>query len=488
MFKSVFAKYLTAFAAIILVSFVTVALIVRSMVTNYASESKEEKVTAVAESARDLMMSDYENVDGQYEFEDYVAESKGRLVEMLNAIGHLDTDKAKSLTVFVTDEVGRVILSVQQSVVSEQVMIGEKIISEIYRDGIYKGKGMLDGILETRHLICAHRLETGGEIIGTVFACSSSAREEALVSVMTETIIMASLWVMLAAMIAVYFISDRIISPLHSMKNAAKEFAKGNFETRVSVRGSDEISELGAAFNNMAQSLEQLETMRNSFLANVSHDLRTPMTTISGFIDGINSGAIPPEKHPYYLGIISSEVHRLSRLVSQLLDISKLESGDRKFTPTPFDICEMARLILISFEQKIDAKRLEVSFDTDKDSMIALADRDAIHQVLYNLCDNAIKFSEEGGAFRIAIRRKEGRKLTVSVYNDGIGIPSEDLPFVFDRFYKTDKSRGLDKNGVGLGLYIVKTILEAQGETISVQSEHERFCEFTFTLTETDNK
>jgi signal transduction histidine kinase len=212
------------------------------------------------------------------------------------------------------------------------------------------------------------------------------------------------------------------------------------------------------------------------------------MTTISGFIDGINSGAIPPEKHSYYLNIISGEVHRLSRLVSQLLDISKLESGDRKFVPAPFDVCETARLILISFEQRIEEKRLDILFETDADSMIAYADKDSIHQVMYNLCENAIKFSREEGMLRISIKRGEKNKLVISVYNEGAGIPREDLPLVFDRFYKSDKSRGLDKNGVGLGLYIVKTIVEAQGESISVQSEPGEYCEFVFTLEESDRK
>jgi signal transduction histidine kinase len=299
---------------------------------------------------------------------------------------------------------------------------------------------------------------------------------------------MTSLWVMLAAFIAVYFISDRIISPLHHMKSAVKEYAKGNFETQIVVRGNDEISELSAAINNMAKSLHHLETMRNSFLANVSHDLRTPMTTIAGFIDGINSGAIPPEKHSYYLGIISTEVHRLSRLVTELLDISKLESGDRKFLPEPFDVSEMARLILISFEQKIDAKRLDVSFETDEDSVIAFADKDAVHQVLYNLCDNAIKFAYEGGAYRISIRRNEKQKILVSVYNEGVGIAKEDLPFVFDRFYKTDKSRGLDKSGVGLGLYICKTIIDAHSEQIFAESPNDNGSEFWFTLKEAENQ
>jgi signal transduction histidine kinase len=268
------------------------------------------------------------------------------------------------------------------------------------------------------------------------------------------------------------------------MTGASKKFAKGDFSARVTVYGNDEVAELGKSFNNMAESLDSLEKMRNSFLANVSHDLRTPMTTIAGFIDGITSGAIPPEKHDYYLGVISAEVHRLSRLVTQLLDISRLESGERKFNFAPCDIAELSRIILISFEQRIEQKRLDVEFDSEDDEMLAVADKDSIHQVIYNLCHNAIKFSNEGGRFKISLSRIADGKIRISVFDEGETISEEDSKMVFDRFYKTDKSRGLDKNGVGLGLYICKTIIDAHGETIGVESYEGVGTEFYFTLKE----
>ena len=485
MFKSVFAKYVTAFAMIILISFSTVALIIASMVTDYASESKKESIDWFAKMSQSIVESDYEKENGNYMFDDYVQRNREHFKGLLDAVAQSDS----SLTLFLTDEDGKILLiGTHNDGLAPGLILSADIMNAVFTSDGYRERGTLD-VFKNKHLISAYAIRSSTSTpIGAVFVCSSAAREENLVSTMTETIIMTSLWVMLAAFIAVYFISDRIISPLHHMKSVIKEYAKGNFEPQIVVRGNDEISELSAAINNMAQSLHHLETMRNSFLANVSHDLRTPMTTIAGFIDGINSGAIPAEKHSYYLGIISTEVHRLSRLVSELLDISKLESGDRKFLPEPFDICEMARLILISFEQKIDAKRLDVSFETDDDSVFAFADKDAVHQVLYNLCDNAIKFAVDGGAYRIRICRTDRQKLQVSVYNEGVGIAKEDIPFVFDRFYKTDKSRGLDKSGAGLGLYIAKTIMEAQGESISVESEPGQYCEFTFTLSEPPKK
>jgi signal transduction histidine kinase len=205
------------------------------------------------------------------------------------------------------------------------------------------------------------------------------------------------------------------------------------------------------------------------------------MTTIAGFIDGIRDGVIPPEERDHYLEVVSKEVHRLSRLVSSLLDLSRIQAGDRKFKPAPFDICEMARLILISFEAEIEKKSLNVEFDCKRDRITVLADRDAIYQVFYNICHNAVKFSRDGGTLRIRICDVE-KRVRVSVYNEGQGIPQEDLPYVFERFYKSDKSRGLDKTGVGLGLFISKTIVEAHGERLCVESKSGENCEFSFTL------
>ena len=252
---------------------------------------------------------------------------------------------------------------------------------------------MLEGVFDTPHMFYTAPVFTeDGYVCGTVFACSATATQDELLGVMIKTIIISSLWIMLAALIAVYIITERVIGPLKDMSRMAKEFAKGNFEARVPVRGRDEVASLAVAFNDMADSISRLEVMRNTFVANVSHDLRTPMTTISGFIDNILSGAIPPEKHQYYLELIRTEVGRLARLVSSLLDISRIQAGERKFEMRPFDVCEMARRILISFEAKIEGKHLDVEFDCDRDRMPVLADHDAIYQILYNICDNAVKF------------------------------------------------------------------------------------------------
>jgi signal transduction histidine kinase len=388
--------------------------------------------------------------------------------------------------IFLTDKDGSIQMSNELATgVSVSGTVSVNIFDELLLTGKLERLDTLDGLFEETFITYAVPvLIHDQELAGSVFVCASAESLYQLVEITIKTIIMTSLWVLLAALIAVYFITEKIIGPLKDMGKAAKSFAAGRFDVRVPVIGQDEVAELATAFNNMAGSLASLEEMRRTFLANVSHDLRTPMTTIGGFIDGILEGAIPPEKHEYYLSIIASEVRRLSRLVSTLLDIARIQAGDRKFNMTPFDICEMARQILISFEQKIDAKHLDVEFDCDEDKMYVVADRDAIYQILYNICDNGVKFSREAGKYKINIKSRD-RRVYISVYNEGQGISAADIPYVFDRFYKGDKSRGLDKTGTGLGLFIAKTIIDAHNEEIWVKSEVDKYCEFTFTLKQT---
>lgn len=483
--RSSFAKYLTAFVVIITVSFLALSSIITSIIRNYVTNDTEEKL----EFATDMIV-DY--IDGQRfeELESYIATQQ--LSVFLVPIVDFDT----KFEVIVCDESGKILLSTAygsngdyESYTSRDMgkINVEKQLSKITEDDgtySYSHEGTLGGILKSKSTVCAKEIICGGDVCGYVMTVANTTTEDKLVSISRRAVLNSSVWVLLAAVIAVYFITERIIHPMRSMTVAAKKFAKGDFSARVTVYGKDEVSDLANAFNNMAESIDSLEKMRNSFLANVSHDLRTPMTTIAGFIDGITSGAIPPEKHEYYLGIISAEVHRLSRLVNQILDVSRLESGERKFNYTDFNVAEVARLILISFEQKIEDKKLEVSFESDSDDMIVNADKDAIYQVLYNLCHNAIKFSREGGRFEIRITKTQSRKVQITVFDEGQGISPEDAKFVFERFYKTDESRGLDKHGVGLGLYICKTIIDAHDEKIWVESETEDSTAFVFTLKE----
>jgi signal transduction histidine kinase len=357
------------------------------------------------------------------------------------------------------------------------------LLDDIVRNGELRDLGDSAGLLRARGLVYGTGVyDEMGRLIGIVVVHTENQSMDAMLRTTTRAMTIAAFWIALAALVGVYILSERIIRPLKHMSRAAKHFAAGQFDIRVPVAGGDEIAELATAFNQMADSLARNEDMRRTFLANVSHDLRTPMTTISGFIDCILSGAIPPEKHEHYLRIIRDEVLRLSRLVASLLDISRIQAGDRKFVMEPFDICEMGRQIIISFEQKIDKKRLEVEFDCDDDNMFVTGDHDAIYQIFYNITDNAVKFANEGGLLRISLAKVEKSKVKVAVYNEGDGIPYDDQPYIFERFYKSDRSRGKDKTGVGLGMFIAKTIIEAHKEVIALESEPGKYCEFYFTL------
>lgn len=489
MLKSTFAKYLTAFITILLISFIVLSSVVTGVVRDHVQKDQEHKLiktsTAIANYISGLNLEDLENavksgvlprtiaplINSDDDMHIIIADSKGTVL--------LSTVNAKET------ELGRVPITVNDK---DLGVVDFKDFDEIEsEDGKYLSyKGKIQEIIDEKIQLCVKKVSVNNKHVGYTVSFISTEREDYVVQSARRGVTSNALWIMLAAVIAVYFITERIINPLKNMTVAVKKFAKGDFTSRVTVSGNDEVAELGEAFNNMADTLDRFEKTRNSFLASVAHDLRTPMTTISGFIDGINSGAIPREKHDYYLGIISNEVHRLSRLVSDLLDLTRIESGDKKFNMTTFDVAEVARIVLISFEQKIEEKNLNVIFESDKDTMLVNADKDAIHQVLYNLCHNAIKFSREGGKLAISITEDANKKIRISIYDEGDGINRDELPFVFDRFYKTDKSRGLDKSGVGLGLYICKTIIDAHGERIYALSPNEDSAEFWFTLPSVD--
>ena len=477
MFKSVFTKYITAFMLIIVISFTILAAIITSIIAENTEANKYQIITNTTYNASMYLEMGYNNMEIS-SFEDYIMQLKPQIQNYLTLLTYNTGD----MIIFITDREGNIMLT-DGNMPPDYLLqnVPEHIIEDVIKGIALTRNDDLDGVFSEAHQTWAAPIYGSGVNLGFVFASSASNTFNILVETMIKTIIMASLWVLLAALVAVYFISERIIAPLKDMSNAAKSFANGQFDVRVPVTGRDEVSELAVAFNNMAGELAKFEDMRRSFLANVSHDLRTPMTAIAGILSNILEGAIPADKQDYYLNITKQEIFRLSRLVESLLYISRIQAGDLKFNYETFDICEMARQILISFVEKIEAKNLDVEFECDNDNMYVSADKDSIHRVLFNICDNGIKFADDGGKYKINITQKD-KKIQVSVYNAGQGIMKDELPYVFDRFYKADKSRGLDKSGTGLGMYISKLMLESHHEKIWVESEYGKYCQFFFTL------
>jgi len=270
-----------------------------------------------------------------------------------------------------------------------------------------------------------------------------------------------------------YFIHEKETAEI---LKAMRRISDGDYSVRL-----DSISPLSAEFNAMALKLESDRNEQSALISNTVHDLKSPITAAAGFIDGILDGTIPEEKRDHCLKIVSIELKRMSRLASCLSELSKIESGIRKFNFAPFDVAESARTVLISLEQRINDKKLDIEFLSETDKMYAEADADAIHEVMYNIIENAIKFSKDGGLLSVSIKSND-QKLLISIYNEGDGISPEDIPHVFDRFFRTENSQRTDKSGSGLGMHIAKTVINAHGEQIQAESEYGKNCCFSFTL------
>lgn len=335
---------------------------------------------------------------------------------------------------------------------------------------------------EKRLAVASAAYSSDGTFMCIVVASMKRADLSALTGGTLRLFILTALAVFLVALLAMPYLTRRETKPIKDMAAAARQLAHGNLSVRVPTGyQNEEMEELAVAFNNMAASVQNAETIRQEFVANVSHELKTPMTTIAGYLDGILDGTIPPEKHRVYMELVSTEVRRLSRLVRNMLDVARLK--DQGIPPdklTDFDICEEASQALLSFEQRINQKHLNVDIDMPEFGLTVHAFADAVSQVIYNLLDNAVKFIDDGGTLSVHARQ-QGGKAVVSIANTGPTIDPAELPLIFDRFHKTDKSRSTDRDGVGLGLYIVKTIVLAHGEDIYVTSRDGK-TEFTFTM------
>lgn len=284
------------------------------------------------------------------------------------------------------------------------------------------------------------------------------------------------------ATLAVFYITNIITRPIKLMNNTVMRFSRGDFDARVDMRGQDEVSQLGRSFNHMADELNTLEQARRSFVANVSHELRSPLTSMRGFLEAMSDGTIPKEEYGKYLNIVLSENRRMTSMVNDLLDLARIESGQSVLNITVFDINELLVRTLITFEAQINAKNIDMRLELAKNHSGVKADRDRITQVIRNLVDNAIKFSPEGGVLAVKTRFN-GDSCYVSVKDNGAGISKEDLPYVFDRFYKAEKAHTpSNTSGTGLGLSIVRRILEQHGQDIFAESNVGEGACFTFTL------
>ena len=341
----------------------------------------------------------------------------------------------------------------------------------------------LSGFYPEERYVVAKPINSSGQLIGYAFVTSEALSLTGVFRTFIGVALSVAFAVISIAMLMSLIYSKKMAEPLDEMALAADKFAHGDFSVRVtnSDNRDDEIGSLLNSFNYMADNLEKAEQRRTELIANISHELRTPMTTIAGFADGIIDGTIPREQEEKYLHKISDETRRLSRLTRNMLNLAQAQSNAVDISRrTKFDITELLLKTLLSFEGRASEKSLDVDPQLPEDPMIVFADSDSITQVVYNLLDNAVKFAQVGSTITLRLYKKNS-KAYISISDRGEIIPPDDLPYIFDRFHKSDRSRSLDKDGVGLGLHLVKTIIDSHGEDIAVTSR-DGVTTFVFTL------
>ena len=379
----------------------------------------------------------------------------------------------------ICNQQGGVMLTSDGDLVGRQLVIPQDIRAQIASGG-YEGRGTMGIYAQKQFLVGVPMYHPHDRHpIGMVMAVMDSTELTEMWRSFIGLFFMTSAIILLIAFVGSSLTSMHQIQPIQEMVKATRAYADGNFDVRMQDNGrSDEIGELVSSFNDMADSLMETERQRRDFIANISHELKTPMTTIAGYTDGILDGTIPPEKERQYLQIISDESRRLSRLVRRMLDISQIQSQEMK--KEEFDLCESMRLALLSMEQKILERGLDVDADIPEDSVMVMGVNDLITQVIYNLLENATKYATPASRLYLGLQ-VNGQEALVTVRNHGSTIPPEEIPRLFERFHKSDKSRSEDKEGYGLGLYVVRTILEQHKEKISVVSEN-GVTDFRFTM------
>ena len=458
--KSLFGKYLRVTMVIVLASFIVLGSVMMFVFSQYTKSDKRKLLMQNASSMASITSS-----------VDITNNGAPELLKIFVRTFSLNIDA----DIFVTDLEGNVLFGTyanSTSNIGANFIPQTKISADIVKcasEGSYTGDGRKNGIYDTPYYVVGVPL----------YSVAETSSSEAGGENSTRVPVIAAAAAFILAFVVVGLFSYRLVKPLRQMSAAAKSFGDGDFSIRVPVTSNDEIGQLATAFNNMADSLSGSESMNRSFVANVSHELKTPMTTIAGFIDGILDGTIPPERQSHYLHIVSDEVKRLSRLVRTMLNLSRIDNGELKLRPNDFDISETVLSTVLTFEKSIDEKKIDIRGLDTLQPMQVHGDEDLLHQVVYNLVENAVKFTNTEGYISFNVSDSIDR-IVVTIENSGSGIQSDELPLVFEKFYKTDKSRSQDKNGMGLGLYLVRTIIKLHGGDISVSSVVNEYTRFSF--------
>ncbi len=417
----------------------------------------------------------------EYELGDSVGNSIQNAVSVTQDL-MLIGDSTQNL-IIITDTNGQVLMCNDHTMTQAHMGrdIPRRMLTEVLNDGYAKGIGSFYDFFDNAYYYAGKPIYSNSDVLlGYMFALSDATLLLTYTSSMAGMFILSAGLMLVVSSVLSIWLTARMTTPLKNIAQAAKKFGEGDFSVRVTVKGDDEVIQLSQSFNTMADSLEQFDVSRSSFMGNIAHELRTPMTTIKGFVDGMLDGTIPPESNEHYLKIVSEEAGRLTRLIKNMLDITKLESNEYNINAQYYDIWENITGVVFAAGERIANEGITLKGFTPVRTLV-FADSDLAYQVIYNLFDNAVKFcsgSKEIEFFVIP----EKTSVTIRIRNTGEGIAPEALPYVFERFYKEDKSRGLNTMGSGLGLHICKVLVNMSGGQIWVDSNYGKDCTFSFTL------
>lgn len=444
----------------------------------------------VCSSAVFLIVSgEYYKADKQRYLDELMTSAASRTELCVNENGMINTSAAKAVyadiaqntgVIFtLTDKNGAVLACSEASPCCHtDKKFSEDIVSQAFQGGFYE-LSTLDNYYERDYFNIARPISVGSAEYILFGRLSSDSLKDYLKKLVSITVL-AEAAIIACVFYILYIYTNSIFSPVREMTMAAQRFGAGDFSAKLNITDENEFGFLANSLNEMASSLEEIENTRKSFISNVSHELKTPMTTIGGFIDGILDGTVPPDQQEHYLRIVSAEISRLARLVRSMLNISKYEAGELAIKSESFNIIPVIFGTLLNFEKRIEEKKIDIR-GLDRDAFVVNADKDLIQQVVYNLVENAVKFVNEGGYIAFSFAESEEEQ-SIAIRNSGEGLKKNEISRVFERFYKTDESRGIDPGGVGLGLSIVRSLVKLHGGAILVRSEPEQFTEFEFTL------
>lgn len=465
MHKTLYLKFILAYIIFGIFGFLVVATFVSSMTMEHLKRDRADSLYKEATLIADTCASDLYNNRASLE---EVKEQLDALSAYLNA------------QIWIINPSGRIIMTTEMPLDVEHESMVEDFDSTVTAGSFYTTGNFFNCFTEEMLSVfapIASNFRVRGYVV--IHTAMSSIRDSSE-SLLSISYIMLMIFFLLSLIILIFF-TEMVYVPLRRITTATEQYAAGNLHYEFQVDSEDEMGYLAASLSLMASEIARGEDNQKKFIANVSHDFRSPLTSIKGYLEAMQDGTIPPELHEKYLGIVLNETDRLIKLTNSLLTLNNLNMKGMVLEKTAFDINQVIRSTAASFEGTCRSKRIRIELVLTGERLSVIADKSKIEQVLYNLLDNAIKFSHPDSSIKIETSEKHG-KIFVSVKDSGIGIPKDSLRLIFDRFYKTDLSRGKDKKGTGLGLSITKEIIQAHNENINVISTEGVGSEFIFTL------